>query len=64
MVSVDEYERCRILTEQRIPVTPLGLIPIWDIIVSVFAVRGLALTPSTTIALCRKLYEDIMAERG
>ena len=64
MISLEEYERCRVLTEERIAVTPMGLVPIWDIVVSVFAIRGLALTPSTTIALCRKLYYDIMAERG
>ena len=64
VVSLNEYTMCKDKANELIETTPLGIIPMWDVIKGIFIVRGIQLSPRLTLILCERLYSDIMKERG
>jgi DNA-directed RNA polymerase subunit RPC12/RpoP len=64
VIPLEEYENCKAQTLEMMAKTTAGLIPIWDIIVTVFTEQGIRLTPRFTLRLCTMLYNDIKKEKG
>lgn len=64
MILKEEYGRCKDRANELIETTPLGAIPLWDVVQAIFLERGVTLSPRLTLRLCQKLYLEIMTERG
>lgn len=62
VIPVAEYIKSKQRAIELIKTTPLGIIPLWDIVRGVFQERGVRLTPIVTLKLCSLIYQDIVKE--
>lgn len=64
VIPLEEYAKAKTKTLELIETTPLGIIPLWDVVQAIFLERGIQLTPRFTLQLCDRIYQDIRREKG
>jgi len=57
-----EYLKCKAGALELARTTPLGELPIWNVVQAVFKERGAPLTPRLTWRLCTRLWSDVLKE--